>query len=111
MPFSILILVFTLFLNFPVDSKKAVTPDFPSIEFSNSAIGFESGQPVFSSKTSIILNTKSSEDVRVIINDEVDTKISTNTIDLTSLVYLSEGTYTILIQGDRYEEAFGFTIK
>ncbi|MEP0984884.1 hypothetical protein [Ekhidna sp.] len=111
MPNSIFILVFVFFGNFNFDTKTSESLDVPSIEFSSSAIGFESGQPVFSRETSIVIDTKDKKNVRVIINEEVDTRISTNTIDLASLVNLSEGTYTILIQGERYEEAFGFTIK
>lgn len=90
----------------PIKSKK-----LPIIEFSQTAIDFESGQPVFSTQTSAVLNVQRHGSVRVIINDAVDTTITKKEIDLSSLVDLSEGTYTILILGKGYQETFGFTIR
>ncbi|WP_420317824.1 hypothetical protein [Ekhidna sp.] len=83
----------------------------PSIEFSQSAIDFESGQPVFKDETTAILKTASLEEVRVVINDQVDFVTNSENIELSSLIKFSEGTYTVLIQGKDYEETFGFTIR
>lgn len=89
-----------------LNSKK-----LPVIEFSNSAIDFESGQPVFSKKTNAILNVQGGGSVRVIINDAVDAKVTKKQINLSSLIEFSEGTYTVVVKGEDFEEAFGFTIR
>ncbi|SNT18592.1 hypothetical protein SAMN05421640_2725 [Ekhidna lutea] len=106
-----LLLAFILIGSPVKNEKKDATSSIPSIEFSNPAIEFESGQPVFTKETVATLNKPDSEEVRISINDDVDVSVSSTQIELSSLINLSEGTYTILVQGKNYEETFGFTIK
>jgi hypothetical protein len=112
MPQFILILVLAFSGSLANSSDTTVVlEDLPRIEFSNPALAFESGQPVFSKETSAILKIKTATEVKLIINDLVETQVSANEIDLSSLIDFKEGTYTVLIQGQGYDEAFGFTIK
>ncbi|WP_425392749.1 hypothetical protein [Ekhidna sp.] len=105
-----LILAVALFGTSATDTSKNIKT-LPSIEFSQSAIDFESGQPVFTDETKAILKTANLEDVRVVINDQVDLITNSDKIEISSLIELSEGTYTVLLQGKDYEETFGFTIR
>lgn len=111
MPKIILIITLAFSGLFAKNPTNTAVKKLPVIEFSNSAIDFESGQPVFSEETQAILNTKGAGSVRVIINDSVDKKISKKQVDLSSLIDFSEGTYTVIVKGKDFEEAYGFTIR
>ncbi|MEQ8906302.1 hypothetical protein [Ekhidna sp.] len=112
MPKFILILALVFSEN-AIDSPKSATTieALPSIEFSDAALDFESGQPVFSKNTTATLKVGTAEDVKIYINNEVETQINNSQVDLTSLIEFSEGTYTVLVKGENFEEAFGFTIR
>ncbi len=84
----------------------------PSIEFSKPANEFESGQPVFPKGTKAYLRNLDSQESRVVINDQVDLVLNSNRVEVSKLVKLSEGTYTVMIESaDGNKETFGFTIK
>lgn len=84
----------------------------PSIEFSSPASKFESGQPVFPKGTKAILKNLTCKESRVVINDKVDQILSTDKIQVSDLVNLSEGTYTVIVEmPNGTKETFGFTIK
>ena len=88
------------------------TTELPSIEFSKPASDFESGQPVFPKGTKAFLRNLPSDKSRVMINDEVDKVLDAKRVDVSKLVELSEGTYTIVIEtSNGKSEFFGFTIK
>ncbi|MEO1253438.1 MAG: hypothetical protein AAFY41_00950, partial [Bacteroidota bacterium] len=68
-----------------------------SIIYSQPAITYESGQPVFSSQVEITLLRKSSQNgVRLLVNDCLDVKISSEIIELSELIALNAGTYTVV---------------
>ena len=112
MPKFILILALA-FSGDAVDTTKSTTilDALPIIEFSNAALDFESGQPVFPKQTSAILKIGSAENVKIYINNEVETQVSDDQVDISTLIEFEEGTYTVLVKGKNYEEAFGFTIR
>ena len=84
----------------------------PSIEFSKPALEFESGQPVFPVGTEAYLRNLPSSESRVVINDKVDKILTNSRVEVSKLVKLSEGTYTVLVElQDGKNETFGFTIK
>lgn len=84
----------------------------PSIEFSEPASTFESGQPVFPKGTKAVLRNLTCKESRVVINDKVDQVLSADKIEVSDLVNLSEGTYTVIVEmPNGTKEIFGFTIK
>lgn len=88
------------------------TAILPSIEFSQPAAEFESGQPVYPKGTKAILRNIPANKARVMINDKVDKVLATKRVDVSKLVELSEGTYTVVIETPNGQsETFGFTIK
>ncbi len=108
--------ILLLAIAFVGNSMKETSPtdslgNMPIIEFSNPAIDFESGQPVFSKTTDAFLSRPDSGEARIFINDSVDVYSTDNQIDLATLIDFTEGTYTVVIQGKNYEEVFGFTIR
>lgn len=106
-----LILSLTIFGTSIDDSAKSATT-IPSMEFSKPAAEFESGQPVFPKGTKAFIRNLSSAKSRVVINDKVDKVLALKRVDVSKLVDLSEGTYTVIIETPTGEtETFGFTIK
>ncbi|WP_436517659.1 hypothetical protein [Ekhidna sp. To15] len=99
-----------VFFGTSFDSTNAT--ELPSIEFSKPAAEFESGQPVFPKGTKAILRNLPAEKARVMINDQVDRVLDAQNVDISKLVKLSEGTYTIVVEtSNGQSEIFGFTIK
>lgn len=83
-----------------------------SVEFTEKAIDFESGQPVFPKGTSVIVRDLPTSKSRVVINETVDLIVNENQVDVSSLLDLTEGTYTVMIASENgNDETFGFTIK
>lgn len=92
------------------DTRDAINA--PSIEFSEPAAEFESGQPVFPKGTKAYLRNLPAKNSRVIINDQVDKVLDSKLVEVSKLIKLSEGTYTVMIESpDGRKETFGFTIK
>ena len=88
------------------------TTNLPSIEFSKPASEFESGQPVFPKGTKAVLKNLSADQSRVMINDQIDKVLVTDQVDVSNLVELTEGTYTVIVESSKGKsEIFGFTIK
>ncbi|MEO9482269.1 MAG: hypothetical protein ABJG47_02440 [Ekhidna sp.] len=106
------VLVLTLaFSGINSDSSATVT-ESPSIEFSKPAAEFESGQPVYPKGTKAFLRNLTTDKSRVVINDKVDEILKSQRVDVSRLVDLSEGTYTVMIESPNgSKETFGFTIK
>ena len=85
---------------------------FASIIYTEPAVDYESGQPVFSQQVRATLFRKSNhQEVRLVINDLIDITIDTQVIELYELVEFKEGTYTVQLVTDKGEETFGFTIR
>ena len=105
----VLILAIT-FTGTTLNESNATTT--PSIEFSKPAAEFESGQPVFPKGTKAYLRNLPTDNSRVLINDKVDRVLTSDRVDVSKLVDLSEGTYTVIIESPNgSKEIFGFTIK
>ncbi len=104
-------LILTLaFIGFSFASKNEEV--IPCIEFSKPAAEYESGQPVFPKGTKAILRNLPSDNSRVMINDKVDRVLTSKRVDVSKLVELAEGTYTVVIEtSNGKREIFGFTIK
>ncbi|MEP1035283.1 hypothetical protein [Ekhidna sp.] len=93
------------------ESSKSMST-LPSIEFSKPILEFESGQPVYPKGTKAFLRNLPSDKSRVVINDKVDKVLKTRRVEVSKLVELSEGTYTVMIETRNGAiETFGFTIK
>lgn len=96
-------------IDFNSSTKNTISP---SIEFSKPANEFESGQPVFPEGTKAFLRNLPSNESRVVINDQIDLILNTENVEVSQLLKLSEGTYTVMIESpDGVKETFGFTIK
>lgn len=81
------------------------------VEFSNQAIGIESGQPIFTKDTKIWVSNPTDEKVKLFINEKE--KVMTN--KKVEIGDLTEGTYTLMIVGIEKNEGekrtVGFTIQ
>ena len=108
------ILTGVLSLNFMVSytSPWGTQPENVLVEFSKSAIGIESGQPVFTRDTKILVSNPKAEKVKIFINED-EKELKESKIELSNL---EEGTYTMIIvsadenkQND--EQTIGFTIQ
>ncbi len=110
-----LILIFLLAFVTDPEKEKTEKDDIlrnASIVYSEKAIDFESGQPVFTSDVKATLIRKSNQDgVRVMINDSLDVKLFSEVIDIFDLIDPTEGTYTVVIEVGNKTETFGFTIR
>ena len=107
------LLIIGLFLDAEVNkSKEEVTQRVASIVYSEKAMGYESGQPVFTDQVKATLLSKSDQDgVRVTINDSLDATFNSEVIELYELVDFSPDTYTVIIESGDETETFGFTIR
>lgn len=106
------VLIFTLSIFGSTTERTKSYETLPSIEFSKPAADFESGQPVFPKGTKAFIKNLSSISSRVTINDQVDQVLMTQRVDVSKLVELSEGTYTVIVESSNgVNETFGFTIK
>ncbi len=110
--------VLIILLGFATDSKdkggpeRDVTKRNTSIIYSQPAIAFESGQPVFTSDVKVTLFRKANIDgVRVVINDSLDMELSSEVIELYDLIDFTQGTYTVVVEVEDQSETFGFTVR
>ena len=95
----------------PVDDSVNMNT-MPSIEFSKPAAEFESGQPVYPAGTKATLRNLPADKSRIVINDQVDKVLNSKRVDVSKLVELLAGTYTVVIESESgLNETFGFTIK
>ena len=90
-------------------------PNAVDLEFSNNAIGIESGQPVFSSNTKVWVSNPGKKKVKLYINEE-EKEISESKIELSEITTLAKGTYTLVVISEddtnsTSESFFGFTIQ
>ncbi len=107
----VLILALT-FCGIHTSDSSSTTTITPSIEFSKPATEFESGQPVYPKGTEAVLKNLSAKTARVVINDKVDQVLNSDQVEVSKLVQLSEGTYTVIIESPNgAKNTFGFTIK
>lgn len=100
------ILISVLSLNFMV-SYTAAQPEGIGVEFSKKAIGVESGQPVFSKDTKVLISNPTKDKIKLYLNED-EKEIDTNKIELNEL---AEGTYTLVVVSKKEESIFGFTIQ
>ena len=80
------------------------------IEFSQTAIAIESGQPVFMEGTKIWLNNPKKESIQLYLNEE-EKALSEEMVDLSAITDLKAGTYTLVVNTSAEEKIFGFTIQ
>ena len=113
MPKFALLLIMAILTDAKVNNPRTDTVKrIASIVYSEKAMEYESGQPVFSSNVEAMLLHRSNQDgVRVIINDVFEDTFDSNVIELNDIVELSEGTYTVVIESGNEEETFAFTIR
>lgn len=111
------ILVSAMSLNFMVSysATEGGQPIGVALEFSNNAIGIESGQPVFSTDTKVWISNPSKEQVKLYLN-EMEKEANESKIELSEMTEMKEGTYTLIVigkddQDNRTESTFGFTIQ
>ncbi|MBC6401331.1 MAG: hypothetical protein GDA42_11275 [Ekhidna sp.] len=81
------------------------------VEFSNQAIGIESGQPVFTKDTKIWISNPTEEKIKLYIN-EYEREVKDKKVEISGL---DKGTYTLMIVGEKENEGknkiVGFTIQ
>ena len=80
------------------------------VEFSESAIGIESGQPIFSKETKVLVSNPTETAINLYINDE-EKEMEEKEIEISGL---EPGTYTIMIvNASKTDEkrTVGFTIE
>lgn len=108
---SILISVvsFNFFVSYST-TKAENQPQEVSIEFSDSAIAIESGQPVFNKGTKIWLSNPRKEEIKIFLNEE-EKEINSEKVELSEITKLEEGTYTLVLNTNSEEKIFGFTIQ
>ncbi|MEQ6166560.1 MULTISPECIES: hypothetical protein [unclassified Ekhidna] len=107
------ILVSVVSFNFVVSystTKAETQPQEVGIEFSDSAIAIESGQPVFSKGTKIWLSNPSKENIKLYLNEQ-EKEINSEKVELSEIANLNEGTYTLVLSTNSDEKVFGFTIQ
>ena len=94
------------------NTNKDVIKRDTGIIYSQAAIDFESGQPVFTSDLKVTLFRKLNKDgVRVVVNDSLDVELFSEVIELYDLIDFTVGTYTVMVGEDDKAETFGFTIR
>jgi len=91
-----------------VDSKDAPQP--VEVEFSGTAVAIESGQPVFEKGTDVWVSNPGQEEVQIFLNEQ-ETESNSEKIELSKIILIGEGTYTLVIQTSDEEKTFGFTIQ
>jgi len=106
------ILISVLSLNFMVSFTARDKDQLEEIEvdFSTTPIGFESGQPVFSKDTKVVVSKTAKENMKLHINEE-EKELSSDKIELAGL---KEGTYTIMVVEPEKKKSIatvGFTIQ
>jgi len=81
------------------------------VEFSEKAIGIESGQPIFPKNTKIWVSNPKKEKIKLFINDE-EKEVKDEKVEITGL---KEGTYTLMIVASEEtsdeKKTVGFTIQ
>ncbi len=81
------------------------------VEFSEKAIGIESGQPIFAQSTKIWVSNPTKEDYWMYINEE-QKELTKEKVEITDL---EPGTYTLMIlpteESTEEKRTIGFTIK
>ena len=105
---TILLSVFSF--NFVVSYSSIPQPADVVLEFSDKAIAFESGQPVFSKGTKVWLSNPAKKEIKLYLNEEVK-EINGVKVDLSKITKLNEGTYTLVVNTSSEEKTFGFTIQ
>ena len=85
-------------------------PQEVAIEFSNEAVAVESGQPVFNKGTNVWLSNPQKEEIKLYLNEE-EKYTNAEKVDLSEIINLNEGTYTLVININSEEKVFGFTIQ
>ena len=97
-------------LNFNAADRNNQIEDV-EVEFSNKAIGIESGQPIFTKDTKVWVSNPTEERVKIFINED-EKEMTDRKVEISGL---TEGTYTLMIVGteESYGEkrTIGFTIQ
>ena len=106
------ILISVMSLNFMMSYTTASTQiDEVEVAFSNKAIAIESGQPVFTQDTKIMVSYAGSEKVKIYINDK-EQELKDEQVEISGL---EQGTYTLMFVAAEQEEnnvrTVGFTIQ
>lgn len=104
------ILLSVVGFNFVVSFTTSSQPQELEVEFSNSAVAIESGQPVFSKGTKVWISNPKKEEIKLYLNEE-EKEINEEKIDLSKITSLEEGTYTLVVNTNADEKVFGFTIQ
>jgi len=107
------ILVSVVSFNFVVSystTQAEAQPYEVGIEFSHSAIDIESGQPVFNKGTKIWLSNPQKEEVKIYLNEE-EKETNSEKVELSDIIKLDVGTYTLVVNTRSDEKVFGFTIQ
>jgi len=85
--------------------------EYVEVEFSNQAIGIESGQPIFTVDTKIWVSNPTDEPFKLFINED-EKEMSEKKVEISGL---DKGTYTLMIVGveknDGEKRTVGFTIQ
>ena len=96
---------------FPSPTTGSIQIEDVEVEFSEKAIGIESGQPIFSKSTKIWVSNPTQEDYRMYINEE-EKKLNEEKLEIAGL---TSGTYTLMIlapkDSDEENRTIGFTIQ
>lgn len=108
------ILISVLSLNFMVSytAAEGTQPEGIMVEFSKKAVGIESGQPVFTKDTKVLLSNPAEEKYTLYINEN-EKEIDKKRLEIGNL---EKGTYTIMIVSNKKSEkdskkTIGFTIQ
>ena len=100
-------------VNFLVSYNASVASSQPGdvvIQFSETAIAIESGQPVYAKGTKIWLSNPAKEEMKIYLNEQ-EKEMNAGKIELSEITNLNEGTYTLVVNTNSDERIFGFTIQ
>ncbi len=85
-------------------------PSEVTIEFSDTAVAIEGGQPVFQKGTKVWVSNPKKENIQLHLNEK-EKEVNEEKVDLSKITNLEEGTYTLVVTTEIEEKVFGFTIQ
>ncbi|MEO1253555.1 MAG: hypothetical protein AAFY41_01535 [Bacteroidota bacterium] len=107
------ILISVVSFNFVVSFttiKNESQPSEVTIEFSNTAVAIEGGQPVYEKGTKVWISNPQKESIELHVNEKVK-EVSEEKVDISKIIALEEGTYTLMVSTVEEDKVFGFTIQ
>lgn len=105
---SILVMMVSMGFGSPVSDNSQI--EEVMVEFSEKALGIESGQPIFSKETKITVSNTTETEIKLYINDD-EKEMMEKKVEISGL---ESGTYTLMIVDAKKTEekrTVGFTIQ